>query len=79
MWLLAPTPQDRPSAAQILKHEIFKSEVCIEAYLTFFQSVCVGRIAYERLQEHIKQQQQLLELQHHQIEELQRKLAELQK
>jgi len=68
LWLLAPTALDRPSAAQILKHEIFRSE-----------SVCLSRVVFERMQDQIKHQDQIVDQQRSQIEELQRKLAELQK
>jgi len=64
LWLLAPSPEDRPSASQIMKHEIFRGE-----------SINVCRSSYERMQEKIALQDQLLEQQRMQIEELHRKLS----
>jgi translation initiation factor 2-alpha kinase 1 len=68
LWLMAPEPQDRPSAAQVLKHEIFRSE-----------SLSISRTTYDRMQDRLNQQEQIIEQQRRQIEELQQKLLLAQK
>jgi serine/threonine protein kinase len=68
LWLMAPSPEDRPTAAQVLKHEIFRSE-----------SLSISRTTYDRMQDRLKQQDLIIEQQRRQIEELQQKLAMAQK
>jgi len=65
---MAPSPEDRPTAAQVLKHEIFRSE-----------SLSISRTTYDRMQDRLKQQDLIIEQQRRQIEELQQKLAMAQK
>jgi len=66
LWLMAPSPEDRPSASQILKHEIFISE-----------SLTVSRHSYEQLQELVKQQEKIIESQRLQIAELTEKINKM--
>jgi len=63
LWLMAPSPEDRPTTAQILKHEIFRSD-----------SLSISRTSYDRMQDRLKQQEQIIEQQRRQIEELQQML-----
>jgi len=66
LWLLSPSPSDRPSAAQILKHDIIRSE-----------TVTIDRRMWDQVNDKVKQQQHVIDQQAKQILEFQKQLAQL--
>jgi serine/threonine protein kinase len=68
LWLMAPSPEDRPTVTQILKHEIFRSEL-----------LSISRSSFDKMQVRLQEQDKIIEQQRCQIEELQKQLLLAQK
>jgi translation initiation factor 2-alpha kinase 1 len=63
LWLISPEPEDRPTVQQILKSDFLSSE-----------SVSISRLALDRMNERMREQELLIEQQQKQIAELQERL-----